>query len=81
MTKTLTIALPDELESQLLQQAQRLDISLEELVLRSLMQSIQQIDEDDEPKEIVLNSLRKALQDASAQRVRPVAELWDGIDD
>ncbi len=81
MTKTLTIALPDELESQLLQQAQRLDISLEELVLRSLIQSLQQIDEDDEPKEIVLNSLRKALQDASAQRVRPVAELWDGIDD
>jgi predicted transcriptional regulator len=81
MTKTLTITLPDELESQLLQQAQRLDISLEELVLRSLIQSLQQIDEDDEPKEIVLNSLRKALQDASAQRVRPVAELWDGIDD
>ncbi|GAB4472486.1 MAG: hypothetical protein OHK0037_32380 [Elainellaceae cyanobacterium] len=80
MSKTLKIDVSDELESQLHQQAQRLNISLEEFVLRSLMQSIQQIDEDDEPKEIVLNSLRKALQDANAQRVRPVAELWDGID-
>lgn len=80
MSKTLKIDVSDELESQLLQEAQRLNISLEEFVLLSLMQSIQQIDEDDEPKEIVLSSLRKALQDASAQRVRPVAELWDGID-
>ncbi|BAU07417.1 hypothetical protein CEN41_13880 [Fischerella thermalis CCMEE 5330] len=38
------------------------------------------MDEDDESKESVLNSLRTSLQEAKAGKTRPVSELWDGID-
>ena len=38
-------------------------------------------DEDDEPKESILNSLRISLEEAKAGKTRPVSELWDGIDD
>jgi hypothetical protein len=37
--------------------------------------------EDDEPKELILNSLRISLEEAKAGKTRPVSELWDGIDD
>lgn len=37
-------------------------------------------DEDDQPKEQVLESLRRSLQDAKAGRTRPISELWEGID-
>jgi hypothetical protein len=37
--------------------------------------------EDDEPKESILNSLRISLKEAKAGKTRPVSELWDGIDD
>lgn len=37
--------------------------------------------EDDEPKESILNSLRISLEEAKAGKTRPVSELWDGIDD
>ncbi len=37
-------------------------------------------DEDDQPNEQVLASLRRSLQDAKAGRTRPVAELWEGMD-
>lgn len=33
-------------------------------------------DEDDEPKEKILESLRQSLQDAKAGKTRPIAELW-----
>ncbi|MEO1378709.1 MAG: hypothetical protein AAFW70_31555 [Cyanobacteria bacterium J06635_10] len=38
------------------------------------------IDEDDEPKESVLESLQTSLQEVSEGKTRPVSELWDGID-
>lgn len=40
MTKTITIEIPDELEQQLSIQAQKLQTSLESIVLRSLSQSL-----------------------------------------
>lgn len=40
MSKTLAIQLPDELQEQLLQRANKLNISLESLVLQSLTQLV-----------------------------------------
>jgi hypothetical protein len=37
-------------------------------------------DEDDQPKEQILESLCRSLQDAKAGRTRPVSELWEGMD-
>ncbi|MEH2330963.1 hypothetical protein [Nostoc sp.] len=42
MAKTLTIQLSDELESKLTVQAQKLNLSLEDLILQSLSQSAKQ---------------------------------------
>ena len=39
-----------------------------------------EVDEDDEPKEKILESLRQSLQDAKAGRTRPISELWHGLD-
>ncbi|MFB8789960.1 MAG: hypothetical protein U7123_14170 [Potamolinea sp.] len=77
----ITIQLPDELQQQLVSLAQQRNISLESLILESIAQSLRQIDDDDEPKEVVLANLRQSLQDAKEGKVRPVYELWDGIDD
>ena len=38
------------------------------------------VDEDDEPKELVLESLQTSLLEVSEGKTRPVSELWDGID-
>ncbi|MGB3641393.1 MAG: hypothetical protein WBA39_28020 [Rivularia sp. (in: cyanobacteria)] len=38
------------------------------------------IDEDDEPKELVLERLQISLQQASERKTKPVSELWDDID-
>ncbi|MBC1198347.1 hypothetical protein H0901_24765, partial [Microcystis aeruginosa BLCCF158] len=38
-------------------------------------------DPDDEPKELILTSLRISLQQAKEGKVHPISELWDGIDD
>ncbi|MEM6755094.1 MAG: hypothetical protein AAF630_19250 [Cyanobacteria bacterium P01_C01_bin.38] len=38
------------------------------------------IDEDDEPKDSILESLQTSLQQASEAKTKPVSELWDGID-
>ncbi|KAB8320714.1 hypothetical protein SD81_003910 [Tolypothrix campylonemoides VB511288] len=40
----------------------------------------EQMDEDDESKEAVLESLRKSLGEAKTGKTRPISELWDGID-
>ncbi|MHC5718970.1 MAG: hypothetical protein ACYTX0_44620 [Nostoc sp.] len=42
MAKTLTIQLSDDLESRLTAQAQKLNLSLEDLILQSLSQSAKQ---------------------------------------
>lgn len=38
------------------------------------------IDEDDEPKQLVLESLHTSLQQSSEGKTKPVSELWDDID-
>lgn len=40
----------------------------------------EEIDEDDESKEAVLESLRTSLAEAKAGKTRPISQLWDGID-
>lgn len=40
----------------------------------------EQMDEDDESKESLLESLRTSLGEAKAGKTRPISELWDGID-
>lgn len=40
----------------------------------------EEIDEDDEPKESVLESLRTSLQEAKVGKTKPISELWDGMD-
>lgn len=37
-------------------------------------------DDDDEPNELILASLRTSLQQVKEGKVHPIAELWDGID-
>jgi len=37
-------------------------------------------DPDDEPEELILESLRTSLQQIRQGRVHPISELWDGID-
>ena len=39
------------------------------------------IDPDDDPKELIFAHLRISLQQAEAGNLKPIAELWDGIDD
>lgn len=37
-------------------------------------------DEDNEPNEKILESLRQSLKDAKVGRTRPVSELWNSFD-
>lgn len=37
-------------------------------------------DPDDEPEELILESLRTSLQQIREGKTRPISELWDGID-
>jgi predicted transcriptional regulator len=80
MPKALTIQVPDDLEQQLILHASQLNVSLETLVLTSLQQIVAQPDPDDEPEELILESLRTSLQQIREGKVHPIAELWDGID-
>jgi len=81
MTKPLTIQIPEDLEQQLILRAAQAAIPVETLILETLVQLVQQPDPDDTPKDVVLASLHRALEDAQAGRVYPIEALWDGIDD
>jgi predicted HTH domain antitoxin len=37
-------------------------------------------DPDDEPKELILESIRISLQQIREGKTHPISELWDGID-
>lgn len=37
-------------------------------------------EDDGQPKEQILESLRRSLQDAKAGKTLPISELWEGID-
>ncbi len=80
MSKALIIQVPDDLEQRLILHASQLNISLETLVLTSLQQLVEQTDLDDEPEELILESLRTSLQQIREGKVHPIAELWNGID-
>lgn len=38
-------------------------------------------DPDDDPDELILAHLRISLQEIKEGKVKPISELWDGIDD
>ena len=76
----ITIDLPKDIEQQLTLRAAQLNIPLATLILETLIQLVQDPDPDDTPKEEILASLHRALEDAQAGRVIPIEELWDGID-
>ena len=38
------------------------------------------IDPDNEPEELILESLHRSLQQVRDGKVHPISELWDGID-
>jgi len=38
-------------------------------------------DPDDDPNELIFAHLRISLQQAKAGNLKPISELWDGIDD
>ncbi|MBD2427853.1 UPF0175 family protein [Phormidium sp. FACHB-1136] len=38
-------------------------------------------DPDDDPNELILAHLRISLQQAEAGDLKPISELWDGLDD
>jgi hypothetical protein len=40
-----------------------------------------EIDEDDQPKEAILEDLRQAWHEAMTGQTIPVAQLWEGIED
>ena len=76
----ITIEIPDELERTLTEQATKLNMSLETLILDSLAQWMERSDPDDTANHVVLEQLNDSLADVKAGRVYPIAELWDGID-
>jgi hypothetical protein len=40
-----------------------------------------EIDEDDKPKEAILEDVRQAWHEAMAGKTIPVAQLWEGLED
>lgn len=81
MPKLFTIELPDELEHKLTLESKKLDLSLSDLVLQTLTQAAQNFDADDEPKAVILASLRRSRRDFQAGQRQSVAELWESEDD
>jgi hypothetical protein len=75
----INLTITDRLEQQLIQKASQLNLPIETLILQSLHQLFQE-GEEELSKEDILNSLRIALQEVEDGKVRPIAELWDGID-
>jgi hypothetical protein len=75
MDKPLTIQIPEDLEQQLIVRATDLNVSLETLILESLLQVVQSPDPNDTPKEEILASLHRAFEDIEAGRVILLEEL------
>jgi len=75
----ITLTIPEHLEQQLIEQASKLNLPIETLILQSLRELFQE-DEEELSKEDILNSLLIALQEVEDGKVHPIAELWDGID-
>jgi hypothetical protein len=70
-------------------QLSKLVIQRQETLTQNLQSRINQlenelqdghINDDDEPKEKILEDLRQSLQDAKEGRIHDISLLWDGID-
>ncbi|NJN85956.1 MAG: hypothetical protein HC881_06130 [Leptolyngbyaceae cyanobacterium SL_7_1] len=85
MIQEIAIALLQQNHITLDQAAQLINIPHSELqqLLNSRNLVVSQTptpDPDDEPEELILNSIRTSLQQIREGRIHPVSELWDGID-
>lgn len=66
MAKTLTIQLSEDLELKLTAQAEKLNLSLESLILQSLEQTVNQIEPDqNDPLVQLFGSIKTDIQDVA----------------
>lgn len=49
-------------------------------VIVLIPESEEEIDPDDDPMETIIEGIREGWQQALADEVRPIAELWDNVD-
>lgn len=67
MAKTLVLELPDDLEQQLTAQAEKLNVSLESLILQSLTQSVNQVPSvEADPISPLIGTLRLETSDRAS---------------
>lgn len=77
MTKPLVIKLPDELEQQLIEQANKLNISLETFVMQSLAKVVSvSITEESDPLLPLLGTLTATVSDVGENHDRYLANTW-----
>ncbi|BAU09559.1 hypothetical protein LEP3755_00300 [Leptolyngbya sp. NIES-3755] len=76
----ITIDLPQDLQTHLIEQAQQLNLSIETLILQSLQERFQSPDPDETPTEVVIEGIHQGLHEASTGQTIPLSQMWDGID-
>lgn len=77
MTQTLVIELPDELQQQLLKQANKLNISLESLVLQSLTKLVSPPSTDEsDPLLPLLGTLTAEVSDVGENHDQYIGSTW-----
>jgi hypothetical protein len=77
MTKPLVIKLPDELEQQLIEQANKLNISLETFVMQSLAKVVSvSTTEESDPLLPLLGTLTATVSDVGENHDRYLANAW-----
>lgn len=83
MLREIAIMLYQQQRLQLEQAAQLIGMEIADfyqlLISRNII--IPPADPDDELNELILASLRTSLQQIKEDKVHPISELWDGIDD
>ena len=84
--REIVIALCQQTNLTLAQAAQLAQISpseLQQLLTNRAISATTEsdaIDPDNEPEELILESLHRSLQQVRDGKVHPISELWDGID-
>ncbi|WP_293352154.1 MULTISPECIES: UPF0175 family protein [unclassified Microcoleus] len=85
--REIAIALCQQTNLTLAQAAQLAQISPPELqqllanrAFAAATTETDEIDPDNEPEELILESLHRSLQQVRDGKVHPISELWDGID-
>lgn len=75
MTKTLTIQISDELEQKLVTQAQKLHLSIEDLILQSLAKSVEaEYSPENDPILALAGTLHLGTTDLSQNHDRYIGE-------